>query len=59
VAGMKLRDLIADLTDHADGWPENLNRPIYVRVGREIRHLETTYVYTGFVLVAGSPVARS
>jgi hypothetical protein len=56
---MKLRDLITELNDHADGWPENLNRPIYVRVGREVRYLEATYVDTGFVLVAGRPVAQS
>jgi len=56
---MKLRDLIADLTDHAEGWPENLDRPIYLRVGRELRYLETTYLDTGYVLVAGRPVERS
>lgn len=56
---MTLRDILTALNDHADGWPENLDRPIYLRVGREVRHIETTYVDTGFVLVAGRPVARS
>jgi hypothetical protein len=56
---MKLRDLIDELNAHAEGWPENLNRPILLKVGREIRYLEATYVDTGFVLVAGRPVERS
>lgn len=53
---MTLRDLLTALTDHAAGWPENLDRPIYIRVGRELRHLDTTYMDTGFTLVAGRPV---
>jgi hypothetical protein len=56
---LTLRELLTALTDHAAGWPENLDQPIYLRAGREIRHLETTYVDTGFVLVAGRPVERS
>lgn len=56
---MTLRDLLTRLTDHAAGWPENLDRPIYLRVGREVRSVETTYVDTGFVLVAGRHVSRS
>jgi hypothetical protein len=53
---MTLRDLISILREHAEGWPENLDRPIYVQVGREKRSVAATYVDTGFVLVAGRPV---
>jgi hypothetical protein len=56
---MTLRDIIRALSEHADGWPENLDRPIYVRVGREIRTVEAGYVDTGYVLVAGRLVSRS
>jgi hypothetical protein len=56
---LTLRDLLTALTDHASGWPENLDRPIYLQVGREVRALETTYLDTGFVLVAGRPVDNS
>lgn len=56
---MTLRDILNTLNEHADGWPENLDRPILLRVGREIRAVEATYVDTGFVLVAGRLVERS
>jgi hypothetical protein len=56
---MTLRDILTALNEHADGWPENLDRAIYVRVGREIRSVEASYVDTGFVLVAGGLVTRS
>jgi len=56
---MTLRDLIARLEEHAEAWPMNLDRDIFVRVGREIRDVETTYVDTGFVLVAGRIVYPS
>lgn len=53
---MTLRELLARLEGHAEAWPLNLDRPIYVQVGREKRTVATTYVDTGFVLVAGRPV---
>jgi len=56
---MKLRELLDELSAHAEGWPENLNRPILIKVGREIRYVEATYIDTGFVLVAGRPFSRS
>jgi hypothetical protein len=54
-----LRDLIARLEEHAEGWPMNLDRDILIRVGHEVRDVETTYVDTGFVLVAGRVVYPS
>jgi hypothetical protein len=53
---MTLRQIIAALQEHAEAWPMNLDRPIYIRVGRQVRQVESTYIDTGFILVAGQTV---
>lgn len=54
---MTIRDLLAAVKMHAHNG-RYLDVEVLVRVGREYRSVEASYVNGAFILIAGDPVER-
>lgn len=52
---MTIRELLHDLIGHADDG-RRIEDEVVVRVGRELRAVDTSYSDGTFILIAGDPV---